>query len=97
MSQQRQHTSYTTSHQVSYRRNTHTAFSIEVLARYLSVLHANQTCAKANQESAIADLRNLMKHNPDLLAELKEACYKPHNKTFTPKQTGIIVHYLGEP
>ncbi|MDB9027327.1 DUF4248 domain-containing protein [Parabacteroides distasonis] len=38
-----------------------------------------------------------MKHNPDLLAELKEACYKPHNKTFTPKQTGIIVHYLGEP
>ena len=25
-----------------------------------------------NEESAIANLRNLMKHNPDLLAELKE-------------------------
>jgi len=50
-----------------------------------------------NEESAIANLRNLMKHNPNLLAELKEANYKTHNKTFTPKQTGIIVHYLGEP
>lgn len=50
-----------------------------------------------NEASAIANLRNLMKHNPDLLAELKEAYYKPHNKTFTPKQTGIIVQYLGEP
>jgi len=38
-----------------------------------------------------------MKHNPDLLAELKEAHYIPNNKVFTPKQTGIIVHYLGEP
>ena len=50
-----------------------------------------------NEESAIANLRNLMKHNPDLITELKKAYYKPHNNTFTPKQTGIIVQYLGEP
>ena len=41
-----------------------------------------------NEESAIPNLRNLMKHNPDLITELKK---------FTPKQTGIIVQYLGEP
>ena len=50
-----------------------------------------------NEESAIANLRNLMKHNPDLLAELKKAYYKTHNRTFTPRQIGIIVQYLGEP
>lgn len=50
-----------------------------------------------NEESATANLHNLMKYNPDLLAELKEAYYRPHNKTFTPKQTGIIIHYLSEP
>ena len=50
-----------------------------------------------NEESAIANLRNLMKHNPDLLAELKETYYKTHNRTFTPRQIGIIVQYIGEP
>ncbi|WP_455626528.1 DUF4248 domain-containing protein [Parabacteroides sp.] len=50
-----------------------------------------------NEESATANLRNLMKYNPDLLTELKGANYKTHNKIFTPKQVGIIVHYLGEP
>ncbi|MDD2954462.1 MAG: DUF4248 domain-containing protein [Parabacteroides sp.] len=50
-----------------------------------------------NEESAIANLRNLIKHNPDLLAELKGAHYKTHNKIFTPKQIGIIAQYLGEP
>lgn len=50
-----------------------------------------------NKESAIANLRNLMKHNPDLITELKKAYYKTHNKTFTPRQIGIIVQYLGEP
>ena len=39
-----------------------------------------------NEESAIANLRNL-----------KEAYYKTHNRTFTPRQIGIIVQYLGEP
>lgn len=50
-----------------------------------------------NEESAIANLRNLMKHNPHLIAELKGAYYKTYNKTFTPRQIGIIVQYLGEP
>ena len=41
-----------------------------------------------NEESAIANLRNLMKHNPHLIAELKGAYYKTYNKTFTPRQIG---------
>ena len=40
-----------------------------------------------NEESAIAHL----------IAELKGAYYKTYNKTFTPRQIGIIVQYLGEP
>ena len=50
-----------------------------------------------NEESAIANLRNLMKHNPDLNKKKKGAYYKTYNKTFTPRQIGIIVQYLGEP
>ena len=53
--------------------------------------------AKDNLQSAIANLRNLMKHNPHLIAELKGAYYKTYNKTFTPRQIGFIVQYLGEP
>lgn len=48
-------------------------------------------------ESAVANLRNLMKRNTDLLRELEEARYKPHDKGFTPRQVGILVRYLGEP
>lgn len=51
----------------------------------------------ANGETAVANLRNLMRRNPDLLSELVNARYKVHDKTFTPKQVGIIVGYLGEP
>ncbi len=50
-----------------------------------------------NEDSAVANLRNLMKRNPDLLEELAAACYKPHDKVFTPRQVSIIVRYLGEP
>lgn len=50
-----------------------------------------------NEETAVANLRNLMKRNPEMLAELAAAGYKPRDKVFTPRQTGIIVHYLGEP
>ena len=48
-------------------------------------------------ESAVANLRNLMKRNPELLRELEEAHYKPRDKVFTPRQVGILVRYLGEP
>lgn len=50
-----------------------------------------------NGETAVANLRNLMRRNPDLLHELANARYKAHDKIFTPKQVGIIVGYLGEP
>lgn len=48
-------------------------------------------------DSAVANLRNLMKRNPELLAELEEAHYKPRVRVFTPREVGIIVRYLGEP
>ena len=50
-----------------------------------------------NDESAVANLRNLIRRVNGLGEELKEAGYKPYDKTFTPKQVGILVHYLGEP
>jgi hypothetical protein len=51
----------------------------------------------ANDESAVANLRNLIRRVNGLGEELKEAGYKPYDKIFTPKQVGILVHYLGEP
>lgn len=51
----------------------------------------------ANAETAVANLRNLMKRNAELLDGLKAANYKPRDKVFTPRQVGILVHYLGEP
>ena len=50
-----------------------------------------------NEETAVANLRNLMKRNPSLLAELANVRYNTHDKIFTPKQVGIIFDYLGEP
>lgn len=50
-----------------------------------------------NGDSAVANLRNLMKRIPELVSELEAACYKPRDKVFTPRQVGIIVRYLGEP
>lgn len=51
----------------------------------------------AHAASAVANLRNLMKRNPDLLDELEGARYRTHDKVFTPRQVAIIVRYLGEP
>lgn len=48
-------------------------------------------------ESAVANLRNLIKRNPELLEELKKAHYNPHNKILTPRQVSIIADFLGEP
>ena len=50
-----------------------------------------------NAESAVANLRNLLKRNEDLMDELLDAGYNPYNKVFTPRQVRIIIHYLGEP
>lgn len=48
-------------------------------------------------ESAVANLRNLIKRNAELIDELKKAHYRPHNKMFTPRQVRIITDFLGEP
>ena len=50
-----------------------------------------------NADTAVANLRKLMKRNPELMSELAAARYKPHAKVLTPRQVKIIVHYLGEP
>lgn len=50
-----------------------------------------------NDESAVANLRNLIRRVNGLGEELKEAGYKPYDKIFTPKHVGILVRYLGEP
>ena len=50
-----------------------------------------------NADTAVANLRNLMTRNPELMSDLAAARYKPHAKVFTPRQVRIIVRYLGEP
>lgn len=50
-----------------------------------------------NEETAVANLRNLMRRNPELLDELEEAHYRTRDKVFTPRQVGILVRFLGEP
>ena len=49
-----------------------------------------------NEESAIANLRNLMKHNHHLIAELKEAYYKTYFLFFFFCLIGIV-QYLCAP
>lgn len=62
-----------------------------------SILICRKIPARVCPRPAVANLRNLMRRNPDLLHELANARYKAHDKIFTPKQVGIIVGYLGEP
>ncbi len=50
-----------------------------------------------NTRSAVANLRNLISRNPELMQELSKVRYKPYSKIFTPKQVSILVRYLGEP
>lgn len=48
-------------------------------------------------DTAVTNLRHLMQRNPFLMEELREAGYRPHDKSFTPRQVRILVSYLGEP
>ncbi len=47
--------------------------------------------------TAVANLRNLMHRNRQLMQELQETGYRLHDKVFTPRQVRIITYYLGEP
>lgn len=62
--------------------------------RELAILYF--PCTK-NVESAVKNLHNLMRRNPDLMNELAEARYHPRCRMLTPLQVRIIVRYLGEP
>ena len=62
--------------------------------RELAVLYFPDT---VNARSAVANLRNLINRNPELVQELSKVRYKPYSKIFTPKQVSILVRYLGEP
>ena len=50
-----------------------------------------------NIDSAVANLRNLIKRNPELREELYNTGYHPYSKLFTPRQVRIIIGILGEP
>lgn len=50
-----------------------------------------------NPASAVANLRNLIRRNPRLVAGLKEAGYRPHDRIFTPRQVALVVQCFGEP
>ena len=72
-----------------------TSFRIRpYLKRELAELYFPDT---VSTRSAVANLRNLINRNPELIQELGEARYKPYSKIFTPKQVSILVRYLGEP
>ena len=51
----------------------------------------------AQAETAVANLRNLMRRNNEMMCELAAAGYRPRDKVFTPRQVAIIVRFLGEP
>ena len=51
----------------------------------------------AQAETAVANLRNLMRRSHEMTDELAAAGYRPRDKVFTPRQVAIIVRYLGEP
>lgn len=46
---------------------------------------------------ALKTLSRWMKANELLMAELEAVRYNKYRRTFTPKEVGIIVKYLGEP
>ncbi|NDV64977.1 DUF4248 domain-containing protein [Bacteroides sp. 224] len=46
---------------------------------------------------ALKTLSRWMKENELLMAELEAVRYNKYRRTFTPKEVGIIVKYLGEP
>lgn len=54
-------------------------------------------CPNAGDRSAIRTLNNWIKLNGELRDALCGTHYSKWSKTFTPKQVGIIVHFLGEP
>lgn len=46
---------------------------------------------------ALQTLSRWIKMNPLLIAELDDVQYNKYRRTFTPKEVGIIIKYLGEP
>lgn len=51
----------------------------------------------ANAETAVANLRNLIQRNREVIDELLAAGFRPHSRVFTPRQVRILIHYFGEP
>ncbi|MCD7899773.1 MAG: DUF4248 domain-containing protein [Bacteroides sp.] len=46
---------------------------------------------------ALKTLARWMKENEELVEELEAINYNKYRRSFTPKEVGIIVKYLGEP
>lgn len=53
--------------------------------------------ASPNDAAAVANLRNLIKRNPELQEALRKASYRTYDKSFTAEQVRILVRYIGEP
>ena len=57
-------------------------------ASYFPKLASHQACNR---------LRRWIIRCTELYDKLRETCYRPEQRIFTPRQVGLIIHYLGEP
>ena len=57
-------------------------------ASYFPELASHQACNR---------LRRWIIRCTELYDKLRETGYRPEKRIFTPRQVGLIIHYLGEP
>ena len=57
-------------------------------ASYFPELASHQACNR---------LRRWIIRCTELSDKLRETAYRPEQRIFTPRQVGLIIHYLGEP
>ena len=57
-------------------------------ASYFPELASHQACNR---------LRRWIIRCTELYDKLRETDYRPEQRIFTPRQVGLIIHYLGEP
>ena len=49
------------------------------------------------KEGALSNLKSWIKGNSELSSALQSCGMPPRKKNYTPKEVGLIFHYLGEP
>lgn len=74
--------------------NSEKMFQVRAYSKVeLSRLYNPEQCVTV----ALKTLARWMKKNDDLMNELANVNYNKYRRSFTPKEVGIIVRYLGEP